>query len=232
MGNYASTHSVLPPGVVNDKGPVLDLPTGYHHGWTVQILPFIGQNNVYRRFNMNESVYAASNFTVRSVVIGTFLCPSNPFRAPPRATQAATTTSRRRSRPTITASSFLNSHVVLDDISDGSAQTILIGEMRQADPSELGWASGTSATLRNTGHPINDPIGTQALFKNMPNLTGPERIAAVQQMADEGILPIEFVGGFSSHSSHGIQFSLLRRVGSIPEKLDRAARLSASGPPC
>ena len=24
MGNYASTHSVLPPGVVNDKGPIVE----------------------------------------------------------------------------------------------------------------------------------------------------------------------------------------------------------------
>ena len=78
MGNYASTHSVLPPGVVNDKGPVIDLPVGYHHGWTIQILPFIGQNDVYRRFNMAEPVYAASNFTVRGVIIATFICPSEP----------------------------------------------------------------------------------------------------------------------------------------------------------
>ena len=76
MGNYASTHSVLPPGVVNDKGPIVSLPEGYHHGWTVQILPFIGQDNVYRRFDLEESVYAPSNETARSVVISTFLCPS------------------------------------------------------------------------------------------------------------------------------------------------------------
>ena len=51
LGNYASTHSVLPPGVVNDTGPILNVPHGYHHGWAVQILPFIGQNNVYSHFN-------------------------------------------------------------------------------------------------------------------------------------------------------------------------------------
>ena len=44
LGNYASTHSVLPPGVVNDTGPIVNLPAGYHHSWMVQILPFIGQS--------------------------------------------------------------------------------------------------------------------------------------------------------------------------------------------
>src|SRR5438445_10225759 len=51
LGNYASTHGVLPPGVVNDKGPILNRPQGYHHGWAVQILPFIERGNVYRRFD-------------------------------------------------------------------------------------------------------------------------------------------------------------------------------------
>jgi prepilin-type N-terminal cleavage/methylation domain-containing protein len=32
FGSYVSTHSVLPPGVVNDKGPIQNLPIGYHHG--------------------------------------------------------------------------------------------------------------------------------------------------------------------------------------------------------
>ena len=41
MGSYISTHSVFPPGVVNDTGPIRNLPEGYHHSWVVQILPFI-----------------------------------------------------------------------------------------------------------------------------------------------------------------------------------------------
>ncbi len=57
IGNYVSTHSVLPPGVVNDKGPIQNLPAGYHHGWAVQILPFIGQANIYNHFDIGRSVY-------------------------------------------------------------------------------------------------------------------------------------------------------------------------------
>ena len=67
MGNYASTHMVLPPGVVNAKGPIINLPNGYHHGWAIQILPYIGLNNLYHRVSLDESVYSASNFTIRGV---------------------------------------------------------------------------------------------------------------------------------------------------------------------
>ena len=54
LGSYASTHSVLPPGVVNDTGPIENLPRGYHHSWVVQILPFIGSQNIYNHFDINE----------------------------------------------------------------------------------------------------------------------------------------------------------------------------------
>ena len=54
MSSYASTHSCLPPGVVNDSGPIKNLPSGYHHSWVVQILPFIGENNTYNHFDHEE----------------------------------------------------------------------------------------------------------------------------------------------------------------------------------
>jgi hypothetical protein len=44
---------------------------------------------------------------------------------------------------------FLNSRIRYADIFDGSSQTILLGEaLNRSD--ELGWVSGTRATLRNT----------------------------------------------------------------------------------
>ena len=60
LGNYASTHHVLPPGVVEPKGPILNAPRGYHMGWAVQILPFIEQTNLYRHINFRRGVYSTS----------------------------------------------------------------------------------------------------------------------------------------------------------------------------
>ena len=33
MRNYESAHEMLPPGVVNDSGPILSRPQGYHMSW-------------------------------------------------------------------------------------------------------------------------------------------------------------------------------------------------------
>ena len=67
LGNYASTHKVFPPGVVNDKGPISGLPNGYHYSWAVQILPYLELSTVYRQFNLSQSVYAEANHTVASI---------------------------------------------------------------------------------------------------------------------------------------------------------------------
>lgn len=49
---------------------------------------------------------------------------------------------------------FLNSKIRYDDIADGSSHTIFLGE-KVIETNDLGWMSGTRATLRNTGTPIN-----------------------------------------------------------------------------
>ena len=207
MGNYASTHSVLPPGVVNDTGPILNVPHGYHHGWAVQILPFIGQNNIYNRFNIQESVYAASNMTARNVHIGTFLCPSDGRPGP-----LSYAGCHHDVEAPIAVDNhgvlYLNSHVGFDDITDGTTQTILLGELRQNGGSpSLGWASGTNSTLRNTGHPLNDPSSLAAVFQNSPELSDAEKFAAITQMAEEGAVTVGFVGGFASQHPQGANFA-------------------------
>ena len=45
---------------------------------------------------------------------------------------------------------FLNSHVRYEDVTDGTSQTLFVGE-KLDDGLDLGWASGTASSLRNTG---------------------------------------------------------------------------------
>ncbi|MDY0167022.1 MAG: DUF1559 domain-containing protein [Thermoguttaceae bacterium] len=49
---------------------------------------------------------------------------------------------------------YLNSHVTTYTIPDGASHTLMAGEKR--DDAELGWMSGTRATLRNTGKSLWD----------------------------------------------------------------------------
>ena len=54
LQDYESAHEMLPPGVVNQTGPILDQPKGYHFGWLVQILPYCELKNVYNHFNFTD----------------------------------------------------------------------------------------------------------------------------------------------------------------------------------
>ena len=63
---------------------------------------------------------------------------------------------------------FLNSHLHYEDIRDGAAHTIFLGEKR-LESADLGWMSGTRATLRNTGTPINGtPMAAMLMVPGLP----------------------------------------------------------------
>src|SRR5262249_44797936 len=81
--HYQNGHQVPPRGVVTDPGPIRTLPRGYHHGWLIQLLPYLEAKNVARRLSDSAALYAAANLTVRAIEINVLLCPSDP--SPPRA---------------------------------------------------------------------------------------------------------------------------------------------------
>ena len=100
-------------------------------------------------------MYAPSNLTARLVVISTFLCPSD---ARDWANGGVALSNYAGCHHDVeapiaannTGVFFLNSSVRYEDITDGSSSTIFIGE-KTSEAGDLGWASGTRATLRNTG---------------------------------------------------------------------------------
>jgi len=156
ISGYDGIHNVLPPGVVNDKGPIKNAPSGYHFGWLTQILPLIDRKTVATYIDPRVSVYAPENLTWRQVEINLLLCPSDPF---PKSGPDGVFESNYAGvhdgveRPidvTNRGVFFLNSHVRIEDVVDGTAQTVFVGE-KAIDMPTLGWASGTNATLRNTG---------------------------------------------------------------------------------
>ncbi len=206
LGNYASAHNVLPPGVVNQKGPILNLPSGYHHSWIVQILPFIQQNNVYRRFDFRYGVYHPSNMTAGRAVMYTFVCPSDARRASSNYAGC-----HHDVDAPIDANNqgalYLNSRIGYDDITDGLACTILLGEVVGGGPS-LGWASGTRSSLRNTGRRINEPdLLFTAMGRGPFNVSeGRPQPEEMEKLVGDGLLPIGYTGGFSSHHGQGANF--------------------------
>ena len=101
---------------------------------------------------------------------------------------------------------YLNSRVRSADIPDGSAHTILLGEIRGGGLT-LGWASGTRSTLRNTGYPLNAPDALVTAINSPTRLASPAHTAElyeeIEKLAGDGSWPLELTGGFSSlHPSH------------------------------
>ncbi len=128
---------------------------------------------------------------------------------------------------------FLNSHVKFDDIPDGLSYTLFVGEVAQAHP--LGWFSGTRATLRNTGHPINR-LNITYLGGKIPGLSSPgDEPAAedVEESINSGMLPVSptFVGGFgSAHNRDGANFAFGDGSVRFVSANDRSGRVSTPGP--
>lgn len=158
LQNYESAFEVLPPGVVNPTGPIQNLPKGYHYSWTVQILPFIEQKSLYKHIDFKSGAYDVTNLTARLITVRSFLCPSD---AVPRGGALTNTPGPNNyvachngvEAPIDTNNNgafYLNSSVRYEDIPDGSSQTIFLSE-RLLSGTDLGWISGTSSTLRNTG---------------------------------------------------------------------------------
>jgi prepilin-type processing-associated H-X9-DG protein len=215
LGSYASTHKVFPPGVVNEKSPVSSLRDGYHIGWAVQLLPFIQQTALYHRIDFSRSVHAPANETATSTRIWTFHCPSN--SAPVGMSYAAC---HHDVEVPIAADNhgvfYLNSHIGYEDLTDGPAETIFVGELRHINRA-TGWAVGNRTTLRNTGTPINDN-GSSPIVAPQPAYSpfvsvGPESEDEVVETDS----PLRWlVGGFSSsHDSHVSGANFLFGDGSV-----------------
>jgi prepilin-type processing-associated H-X9-DG protein len=127
---------------------------------------------------------------------------------------------------------FLNSKLRYDDITDGPSHTLFIGE-KLCDPNDLGWMSGTRATLRNTGTLLNTPLpaivtgvattpGASPSAEN-PTADQPQRAGEAPAEPEHASAssgapaapsnpavpadPTLYVGGFASYHPAGVNFA-------------------------
>ncbi|QDS86862.1 Type II secretion system protein G precursor [Rosistilla ulvae] len=201
MHHHEFSTEHLPSGVINPDGPIRSAESGQHISWVVQILPFIEQHALYNHFDQAAGAYAAVNREAREQRIATMYCPSYPGNNYGGRTEAGEIVSGNYAgchhdvEAPIDANDngllFLNSEIRYSQIPDGSTQTILLGESLPF-ANDLGWASGTRATLRNTGTPI-------AAYNPRHQLVDQEQPAPSEE-------PL-YVGGFGSCHPGGAQFS-------------------------
>ncbi len=206
LQNYESAHEVLPPGVVNLTGPVLDQPKGYGFGWMTQVLPYFEMKNVYNHFNLKVGLYEPQNSTTRTTLVRSFLCPSDsgPARDSNRIAMSNYAGVHHDVEAPIAADNhgvlFLNSAVRYEDVPDGTSMTLFVGE-KLNDGLDLGWASGTRASLRNTGLNVNRmPASSKKGAMTGVSLSA-EESASLAKLGQEA-----FVGGFGSRHPGGSNF--------------------------
>jgi prepilin-type N-terminal cleavage/methylation domain-containing protein len=226
--NYELAHAMLPYGVVNAVGPILNQPQGYHISWVARILPFIEEPNAFRQLDFSVGAYDPKNLPVRRLTISTLLCPSSGAPDVGRSCYAAC---HHDVEAPIDVDNhgafFLNSRISFEDVSDGSSQTIFLGEklILQSD-NDLGWLSGTRSTLRNTGSRINAGLGSPpptlapweiGLPEQESGAAAPAGAATAQVTEGNGGDPrgaaaqnpnvLTIVGGFGSHHAGGALFA-------------------------
>lgn len=218
--NYASSHEVFPPGVLDDpgSGPIPNLPVGKHYGWATQILPFIEERNAYAKMNFETGLYAPANDTIRTVEKRIFLCPSDGrlgIGGPSTPGQSSYAGCHHDVEAPIDETNhgvfFLNSALTYQGIPDGLSNTIFFGEYRATGVPTLGWASGTRATLRNTGTPPNWSARFPAGMN--PEDLGDGSLDAIEQQPEQPDVPGDIpaaaylVGGFGSNHPGGANFA-------------------------
>ncbi|WP_164101571.1 DUF1559 family PulG-like putative transporter [Candidatus Laterigemmans baculatus] len=186
LASYSASFNHFPAGSINPTGPIRNEPSGFHHNWIGAILPSLDYPAVHAMIDPSVSVYAVENADAMQTQLPVLRCPS------------ATTVVDKASNyagvhhPTETPIDednlgmlILNRTLSVEDVPDGLGATLLVGEKLDDDPQNLGWLSGTRATLRNLGHPLG---------------SGASPLAEGEEISEL------FVGGFASEHPSGVNF--------------------------
>ena len=147
MLHYQSAQQSLPAGVIEPDGPIRSEPVGYHHNWASALLPWLDESNVYDHVDFSQGVYEEKNAVVRKLRLALLVCPSEVEDSLPTSSYAGC---HHDVEAPIDADNhgvlMRNRRVTELDIPDGAAHTIFLGE-KIIEPGDLGWMSGTRATL-------------------------------------------------------------------------------------
>ncbi len=185
MHAYHDANDRLPPGGTgsntNSPNTARVGMTG-NIGYTVYILPFIEQDNVFKQASMTAAYNAAPNTAINTVKINTYFCPSGQVEDStfvtgktihyqgvmgPRGTNAASgtayTTAGAATHGPVSRHGILgpNSAVKLSGgIVDGTSNTLMIGEISFHNaacyrPWTRGWDGNAMGVAKNVVNPIN-----------------------------------------------------------------------------
>lgn len=172
LHQYEAAAWCFPPGVLNETEPVANRPEGCHINWIVHLLPYLNEPLLARKVNWT-SAYSPANAEAREYSLLVLSCPSQSTTSGAHGVAVSTYAACYHPTEAPIGSDnagvfFLNSAVTRDEIADGLSSTLFVSE-KLADKRDLGWMSGTRATLRNT-----DLLPNTELHTGPPPLRGDE----------------------------------------------------------
>jgi prepilin-type N-terminal cleavage/methylation domain-containing protein len=206
---YVAAHDTLPPGTQNSAGPVRSEKTGLHHNWAEHLLPYLEEKALWRHIDFVNSVYDDRHAAVRANVPMTLVCPSMPREGEGMTASDYAACYHDEESPideTNHGCFFLNSKIRYEDITDGRARTLFFAE-KISTSIDLGWNSGTRATLRNTG----------SLFQNYREAQGAKLddplVVGSFSSIHPGVLPAGFGDGHVEQITDQIDAKVFRQIG-------------------
>jgi prepilin-type N-terminal cleavage/methylation domain-containing protein/prepilin-type processing-associated H-X9-DG protein len=214
LANYEQAMKFLPPGYIsnfdtngNDTGP------GW--GWASMVLPQVEQPALFNSLNFNLAIEVPANQTSRVVLINSFLCPSDTVVSPFWAVQRDLNTGAPTGNICQVASSnyvgvnglsepgpdgegvfFRNSQLAFRDVTDGTSQTVFVGERSHL----LGDATWVGAVTGAVMYPTGN-IG-----RKVAELTPGMVLSHAGEQVGPGDLNSEVNQFYSLHAGRGVNF--------------------------
>src|SRR5262245_10418945 len=158
---YHDASQSLPPGYTATAA-YPDTAPGW--GWAAYLLPYLEQGNVYTQLNLNQPL---QNSAAIQTVIKTYLCPADAPPLAPFAVTGPTGNTVTSAAPCSYAATvgqdayevddptgdgvfYRNSRTRLTDITDGTSQTVMIGDRAWVQTQGI-WAGAASGAVTTAG---------------------------------------------------------------------------------
>jgi prepilin-type N-terminal cleavage/methylation domain-containing protein/prepilin-type processing-associated H-X9-DG protein len=172
LQSYEMAHEAFPIGTINPTGPIIQTAQGYHHNWISATLPHWEQYNAAKAIDYSVGVYDKSNAPVRQLQLDGLTCPSSWSGVMSRSGYVGIHHHLEAPIDEWNTGAFiLNRANRVIDFRDGLSNTMFLSEkLMEEDPyADLGWMSGTRATLRNVSECnglLDPPMGPRGTSNN------------------------------------------------------------------